>query len=94
MLTRAAGSLTPTGRLVADLDLSSIGLPDGQAASRRLRTRLRAAGFSYDARRHHIGCTGRREVRLPYTYLGAADRAGANYTGQPAVNSYYQEDQH
>jgi hypothetical protein len=37
-------------------------------------------------------------VHLPYTYLGAddrtGDRAGANYTGQPAVNSYYHEDPH
>jgi len=31
-------------------------------------------------------------VDLPYTYLGADDRAGANYTGQPAVHSYYRQD--
>jgi SAM-dependent methyltransferase len=93
VLIRTASWLTPTGRLVADMDLSSIRLPDGRPAGRRLLTPLRAAGFSYDSRRHRIGCTGRREVRLPYTYLGADDRAGANYTGQPAVNSYYQEDQ-
>jgi len=29
---------------------------------------------------------------LPYTYLGADDRAGANYTGQPAVHSNYRQD--
>ncbi|MEU6074109.1 class I SAM-dependent methyltransferase [Micromonospora sp. NPDC047074] len=91
VLTRAAGWLTPTGRLVADLDLSSIRLPDGRPAGRRLTARLRAAGFSYDPRRRRIGCTGRREVRLPYSYLGADDRAGANYTGQPAVHSHYAE---
>jgi hypothetical protein len=49
-LTRAAGWLTATGRLVADLDLASIRLPDGQPAGRRLATRLRAAGFSYNPR--------------------------------------------
>ena len=27
---------------------------------------------------------------LPYRYLGADDRAGPNYTGQPAVDSYYE----
>ncbi|MGW1060494.1 class I SAM-dependent methyltransferase [Micromonospora rubida] len=92
VLTRAAGWLTPTGRLVADLDLSSIRLPDGRPAGQRLTARLRAAGFSYDPRRRRISCTGRREVRLPYRYLGADDRAGANYTGQPAVHSHYAED--
>ena len=25
---------------------------------------------------------------MPYRYLGADDRAGPNYTGQPAVDSY------
>ncbi|MEU2667212.1 class I SAM-dependent methyltransferase [Micromonospora sp. NPDC007220] len=92
VLTRAAGWLTPTGRLVADLDLSSIRLPDGRPAGQRLTARLRAEGFSYDPRHRRISCTGRREVRLPYSYLGADDRAGANYTGQPAVHSHYAED--
>lgn len=84
----------PTGRLVADLDLTSIRLPDRRPAGRRLADRLRAAGFRYDTRRRRIGCTGPLEVNLPYTFLGADDHAGANYTGQPAVHSYYQEDQH
>jgi hypothetical protein len=30
-----------------------------------------------------------RDLDLPYDYLGADDRAGANYTGQPTVHSYY-----
>ncbi|MDN3355634.1 hypothetical protein [Actinomadura sp. DC4] len=33
---------------------------------------------------------GGGEVRFPYRYLGADDRAGPNYTGQPAVASYYE----
>ena len=56
-----------------------------------LAARLRAAGFAYDYRRRRIQCTGRRDVRLPYEYLGADDRAGANYTGQPVVHGYYNE---
>ncbi|MEV0392253.1 class I SAM-dependent methyltransferase [Polymorphospora rubra] len=91
VLTRAANWLTDTGRLVADLDLHSIRLPDGRPAGRRLTARLRAAGFSYDARRHRISRTGPGDVRLPYAFLGADDRAGPNYTGQPAVHSYYAE---
>lgn len=91
VLTRAAGWLTDGGRLVADLDLSGIRLADGRPAGRRLAARLRAAGFAYDYRRRRIRCTGRRDVRLPYDYLGADDRAGANYTGQPVVHGYYDE---
>jgi SAM-dependent methyltransferase len=91
LLTRAAGWLTPAGRLAADLDLSAIRV-GGPATTRRLRSRLRAAGFAYSARRRQITCAGRREVRLPYAYLGADDSAGPGYTGQPAVISYYTED--
>jgi SAM-dependent methyltransferase len=91
LLTRAAGWLTPAGRLAADLDLSAIRV-GGPAATRRLRSRLRAAGFAYSPRRRQITCAGRRDVRLPYAYLGADDHAGPGYTGQPAVTSYYAED--
>jgi SAM-dependent methyltransferase len=91
LLARAASWLTETGMFVADLDLASIRLSDGQPAGRRLATALRRAGVSYNQRRRRIACTGRRDIVLPYTYLGADDRAGPNYTGQPAVNSTYSE---
>jgi SAM-dependent methyltransferase len=91
LLTRAASWLTPAGRLVADLDLAAV-RAGGPAADRRLRSRLRAAGFAYSPRRRQITCAGRRDVRLPYAYLGADDSAGHGYTGQPAVASYYTEE--
>ena len=89
LLSRAVRWLTPGGRFVADLDLTSIRLVDGSPAGRRLTARLRAAGLVYDTRHHRISCTGPRHLDLPYVYLGADDRAGPNYTGQPAVHSYY-----
>jgi SAM-dependent methyltransferase len=91
LLTRAAGWLTSSGRLVADLDLSAIQVDGGPPARRRLAARLRAAGLAYNPRRHQITCTGRRDIGLPYIYLGADDRAGPGYTGQPAVHSHYAE---
>ena len=36
------------------------------------------------------GCRGRMTIDLPYRYLGTDDRAGPNYTGQPAVDLYYE----
>jgi SAM-dependent methyltransferase len=92
IVSRAASWLTPAGRLAADLDLTSIRLADGRPAGRPLAARLRAAGFSYNARRHQLSCIGPQRVDLPYAFLGSDDRAGPNYTGQPAVDSYYRED--
>lgn len=89
-LARAASWLTPGGLLVAHLDLADISIA-GQATTRRLSRVLRDAGFSYDSRRRRISCTGRLEATLPFRYLGADDRSGPNYTGQPAVTSHYEQ---
>jgi SAM-dependent methyltransferase len=89
VLARAASWLTPGGLLVADLELSGIRRADGRPLGRALTTRLAAAGFTYDSRRRRITCVGGRSVTLPYAFLGADDRAGPNYTGQPAVHSFY-----
>jgi SAM-dependent methyltransferase len=91
VIARAVRWLTPAGRFAADLDLTSIRLADGRPAGRRLTTTLRATGLRYDPSRHHITGTGPRELHLPYTYLGADDHAGPNYTGQPAVKTHYRE---
>ncbi len=89
LLARTASWLTPDGLLAADLDPASLRLPDGAPAARPVLTALRAAGFAYDPRRHRLTLRGGREVVLPFDYLGADDAAGPNYTGQPAVASYY-----
>jgi hypothetical protein len=89
VLTRASGWLTDDGLLIADVDLTTIRLADGRPAGRPLSKALRQAGFTYDPRRRRLSSTSLRDVHLPYAYLGADDQAGANYTNQPAVNSYY-----
>ncbi|ROO86810.1 methyltransferase family protein [Actinocorallia herbida] len=83
-LSRAASWLTADGSFHANLDLAGIHAP-----RRPLAASLRANGFSYDARRRRITCTGRHTPRFPFAYLGADDRTGPNYTGQDAVTSYY-----
>lgn len=89
MLSRIAGWLTDGGPFVADLDLDNLRLADGGPAGRKLITALRQAGCTVDTRRRRIGHTSPGALSLPYAYLGADDHAGPNYTGQPAVNSYY-----
>ncbi|HEX5442684.1 MAG TPA: hypothetical protein VFW87_02595 [Pirellulales bacterium] len=51
--------------------------------------RMRRNGLIYQSRKKLIRCEGRKSVVLPFRFAGADDEAGPNYTGQPAVNSYY-----
>ncbi|MFI1400444.1 class I SAM-dependent methyltransferase [Streptomyces sp. NPDC020681] len=90
LLTRAASWLTHQGLFVAHFDPDSIRWADGRSASRPALAALRAAGFTYHPRHHRLTLHGPRKVDPPWDYLGADPHAGPNYTGQPAVASYYQ----
>ncbi len=90
LLARTARWLADDGVLVASLDLANLKLADGRGATGRVSSDLRRAGLEYDRRKRLVVCRGRRVVGLPYRYLGADDRTGPNYTGQPAVDSYYE----
>jgi SAM-dependent methyltransferase len=89
ILAMAAGTLTEDGLLIANLDLASFRSPTGKSLARRVAAALRSNGFEYNSRRRLIQCLGRQEVAFKLTYLGADDSLGPNYTGQPAVVSYY-----
>lgn len=89
VITKVARRLAEDGLFVANFDTRSVRREDSTPAGPRLVRALRAAGLSYDARAKRISCQGRRDISLPYAYLGSDDQAGPNYTGQPAVNSHY-----
>jgi SAM-dependent methyltransferase len=90
LIARAASWLAEDGLFVASLDLHNMKIADGESTIRRIAADLRRAGLEYDRRRRLVSCRGRKVVDLPHRYLGANDRAGPNYTGQPAVDSYYE----
>jgi SAM-dependent methyltransferase len=88
-IAKAARSLAPGGLLIANLDLANFRYEGGRPAGRAVATLLRRNGLSYDARRRLVRCEGPCEAEFKLRYLGADDAAGPNYTGQPAVDSYY-----
>lgn len=90
LIARAATWLTTNGLFVANLDLANLRLSDGRPAGRLVAAELRQWGLEYDCERRRVVSRGRREVNLPFRYQEADNRAGPNYTGQPAVDSYYE----
>jgi len=90
LLIDAASWLTDNGQLAANLSLENLKLWDAKSASRTVAAELRRQGLDYDSRRKRIQRKGRATIRLPFRYLGADDSAGPNYSGQPAVDSYYE----
>jgi SAM-dependent methyltransferase len=89
LVQRAVQWLNEGGRFLAHLDYSNLRLKRGSAHS-RIGKDLARAGLEYNSRRHLLSCQGPRQFSLAYRYLGASDGAGPNYTGQPAVNSFYE----
>lgn len=90
LLARAASWLTVDGRFAASLSLANIVVCNTKNSTRLVAAELRRQGLNYDARRKRVTRRGHAKVFLPYQYLGADDQAGPNYSGQSAVNSYYQ----
>lgn len=90
LLSRAASWLTEHGLLIAHFDPDSVRWADGSPAGRAVVTALRTAGYEYRPRHHRLTLRGGRAVRLPFHYIGADPDAGPNFTGQPAVSSYYE----
>ena len=89
LIERASSWLTPIGRFAANLDRDNMKIENEDGSP--LIDALRKEGFSFSALQHLLQSDSIRNVKLPFEYLGADPEAGPNYTGQPAVNSWYRQ---
>ena len=91
LISRAVSWLTLEGLFVANLDMSNLKFADGSAAGRRVTAELRRAGLEYHRRSRLVICRGKRTITssLPLPW-GVMTKLGPNYTGQPAVDSFYE----
>jgi SAM-dependent methyltransferase len=91
LLQRASGWLNGNGLFAAHLDYRNLRIKGRTSSGAQIGKDLRRAGFRYAPGRRllsHSSQTLRHS--LPYRYLGADDQAGPNFTGQAAVDSYYE----
>lgn len=92
LLQRASGWMNENGLLLMHLDYRNMRIAGQRSSGATIGRDLRHAGFTYASGRHLLVRSGHTTPHgsLPYRYLGADDKAGPNYTGQAAVDSYYE----
>jgi len=91
LLQRASRWTRGDGLLMMHVDYRNLRIPDNQRSGAQIGRDLHRAGFEYLPGRHLLIRKGSTSCSaLPYRYLGADDKAGPNYTGQPAIDSYYE----
>lgn len=88
-LEKISGWLKPEGEMYAHIDLAHVFLSGKSSAARKVLGEVRDAGLEYSRSRHLIhGCPSRR-LDFSLSFEKADLAVGPNYTGQPAVGSYY-----
>lgn len=90
-LQKATSMLKTDGVFLANLDLDNFKFESRKSANRTIAKTLRNCGFEYNSKKHLLICKGKKKLKFNFEYLGADDGAGANYTGQAVVDSYYWE---
>lgn len=81
--------LKPNGKFLANLDLANFRFQNGRSANREIAKTFRKSGVEYDSKKHLLICRGKKQFEFEYEYIGADDKAGANYTKQAVVDSFY-----
>lgn len=89
VLENAASWLNNNGLLIAHLDLANLWIVEGDKVKPMSTKLFSNAGLRYNNRKKLCKIENSQELMFELEYLGADDCAGANYTGQPAVNSFY-----
>jgi len=82
VLANVLAALQRDGIFIANIDPNNIQGLD-------IKKFLAVNAIDYNARRKLLTCTGPRHIDITWTYVGADDQTGPNYTGQEAVTSYY-----
>lgn len=88
-LQKAVSMLKADGVFLANLDANNFKFEDGKSAGQIIVKYLRGKGFDFDSKKHLLAFSGTKKIDFEFEYLGADDNAGANYTRQAVVDSYY-----
>jgi len=90
LITTAASYLKKDGLFIGNLDLNNILIKGSKIPQQVVLNLFKKNKIHYDHKKKLISIFGPQKIKTNLRYLGADDKAGPNYTGQPVVNSYYE----
>ena len=91
VIEKCINALKEDGVFIANIDFANIKDGENKPLKNKLIKKLSALGINYSSRHKLLICEGYRTIHFELNYLGANDKAGANYTGQEVVDSIYEE---
>ncbi|WP_338768886.1 methyltransferase domain-containing protein [Bernardetia sp. ABR2-2B] len=91
LIRYAASRLKNDGMLLANLDIKDIEITNEVDSKKAIQKYFRKENIDYNLRTKLLSIEGNKNMQDDFIYLGADDKAGANYTGQDVVKSYYKK---
>ncbi len=88
-IRKACSMLTSEGLFIANFDTRCIKSNETGNFQQQLSVWFKSINIDYSSRKHLIKFKGTGTFTVPFQFVGADDKAGPNYTGQEAVDSYY-----
>ena len=89
-IQKAVSYLKLNGIFLANLDTANFKTNKPKPLKRKITELLRENNLEFDSRKHLLTCKGKKNPDFQLKYIGANDQAGANYTKQAVVDSYYE----
>ncbi|MCR6640438.1 MAG: class I SAM-dependent methyltransferase [Sporocytophaga sp.] len=88
-IRKASSMLNDEGLFIANFDTKCIKSIEFDNNQQKLLSWFKSGNIEYNSRKRLITVNGSRNLTVPFQFVGADDKAGANYTGHEAVDSYY-----
>ena len=89
LILKVAEALKEDGIFLGSLDIKNIKIEGVTNEEKWIKDFFKKNQINYNSRTKLIKVEGQNILSNPLQYLGADDKAGPNYTGQPVVNSFY-----
>ncbi len=88
-ISKIAHALKKDGLFIGNIDFDDIKNSKNQSLKKDILKILKQYDIEYHSRKKLLLIKGYQNIEFEYSYLGANDKAGQNYTGQEIVHSFY-----